>query len=381
MSNRQPISTLRGIAAAVVNKTLPLVAGLAGTLFVSGPAHGELLGISLVAKEDPDNPQLLICNLLVNFDTATDKLRSALGLIPGQGHPQLFFSTNSQNGFHQEQFFGGDKDFAITAAELGVVPAMANDTYFNVGIKSGETTTGGVASGTPDDFSSGTPFGVIIGWNAGGKLVISDPITGGGFDLTDFNPPDTDQNIAGNSPNGNSIFLAQLVIDRTLPTHDGMAPRIDVQIATMIWRDAAGNNFLAGFNPFTGQGQAFTASHISAPLLTCPWDLNDDSVVNVLDLIELVMSLGPCEDCPADFDDDGFVNVLDLITLIMNFGPCPGTPCVWDVNGDGIVDQADLDQIVQNMGPCDGCPQDINGDGVVNGQDAAAVATHFGPCP
>ncbi len=77
----------------------------------------------------------------------------------------------------------------------------------------------------------------------------------------------------------------------------------------------------------------------------CPWDLNGDGVVNVLDLIELVMSFGPCEDCPADFDDDGFVNVLDLITLIMNFGPCPGTECVWDVNGDGVVDQADLDQV------------------------------------
>ncbi len=113
----------------------------------------------------------------------------------------------------------------------------------------------------------------------------------------------------------------------------------------------------------------------------CPWDLNGDNIVNVLDLIELVMSFGPCEDCPADFDDDGFVNVLDLIALIMNFGPCPGTPCVWDVNGDGVVDQADVQAVTSNLGPCDGCPEDINGDGVVNGQDAAAVATHLGPCP
>ena len=89
------------------------------------------------------------------------------------------------------------------------------------------------------------------------------------------------------------------------------------------------------------------------PVQPCPWDLNGDGIVNVLDLITLLISFGPCEDCPADFDDDGFVNVLDLITLIMNFGPCPGTPCVWDVNGDG----------------------------VVNGSDVQAVATHFGPCP
>ena len=113
----------------------------------------------------------------------------------------------------------------------------------------------------------------------------------------------------------------------------------------------------------------------------CPGDLNGDGVVNVLDLIELVMSFGSCEDCPADSNDDGIVNVLDLITLIMNFGPCPGTECVWDVNGDSFVGLSDLQQVLDNFGPCDGCPEDINGDGVVNGQDAAAVATHFGPCP
>ena len=113
----------------------------------------------------------------------------------------------------------------------------------------------------------------------------------------------------------------------------------------------------------------------------CPADVNGDGVVNVLDLIELLISFGPFENCSADLNDDGFVDVLDLIALLLNFGPCPGTPCVWDVNGDGVVDQSDLQQVVDNFGPCDGCPEDINGDGVVNGQDAAAVATHFGPCP
>jgi hypothetical protein len=117
---------------------------------------------------------------------------------------------------------------------------------------------------------------------------------------------------------------------------------------------------------------------------SCPWDLNGDGEVNVLDLIELVMSFGPCENCPADFNDDGIVNVLDLITLIMNFGPCPGTECVWDVNDDGVVDQSDVAAVTSNLGPCEdpeSCPWDVNGDGVVNGSDVQAVATHFGPCP
>ncbi len=119
-------------------------------------------------------------------------------------------------------------------------------------------------------------------------------------------------------------------------------------------------------------------------LSLCPWDLNDDGVVNVLDLVELVMSFGPCEGCPADFDDDGFVGVLDLIALIMNFGPCPGAECVWDVNGDGVVDESDVQAVTSNLGPCEdpeNCPWDVNGDGVVDASDVAAVATHFGPCP
>jgi hypothetical protein len=114
---------------------------------------------------------------------------------------------------------------------------------------------------------------------------------------------------------------------------------------------------------------------------SCPWDLDDDGTVSVVDLLDVIASWGPCEACPADFNNDGLVNVVDLLGLIANFGPCPGVPCVWDVTGDGVVDQSDLQQVQENFGPCDGCAEDVNGDGMVNGQDAAAVATHFGPCP
>jgi hypothetical protein len=113
----------------------------------------------------------------------------------------------------------------------------------------------------------------------------------------------------------------------------------------------------------------------------CPWDLDGDGAVNVIDLLLLIGSFGPCEGCPKDCDGDGFVGVVELLMLIGDFGPCPDSPCVWDVNGDGFVDNADLQQVLDCFGPCDGCPEDVNGDGIVNGQDAAAVATHFGPCP
>jgi hypothetical protein len=113
----------------------------------------------------------------------------------------------------------------------------------------------------------------------------------------------------------------------------------------------------------------------------CPWDLDGDGNVFVVDLLTLLMDFGSCDGSPADFDGDGCVTVVDLLTLLFNFGPCPDGGCPWDVNGDGTVDKADLWQVIGNLGPCDGCPEDVNGDGVVNGQDAAAVATHFGQCP
>ncbi len=113
----------------------------------------------------------------------------------------------------------------------------------------------------------------------------------------------------------------------------------------------------------------------------CPWDLDGDGTVNVVDLFLLLGSFGACEGCQADCDGDGFVNVVDLLDLIGNWGPCPGVPCVWDVNDNGVVDQSDLEQVLDNFGPCDGCPEDVNGDGVVDFEDALAVATHFGPCP
>jgi hypothetical protein len=117
------------------------------------------------------------------------------------------------------------------------------------------------------------------------------------------------------------------------------------------------------------------------PEFPCPWDLDCDANVFVMDLLRLLADWGSCADCPADFNDDGLVNVADLLALIGNFGPCPGVPCIWDVNNDGVVDQSDVQQVLDNFGPCGGCPEDVNGDGVVNGQDVAAVARHFGPCP
>ena len=61
---------------------------------------------------------------------------------------------------------------------------------------------------------------------------------------------------------------------------------------------------------------------------SCPWDLDDDGVVGVKDLLDLLGNWGPCEMpcppfCPADFDYDCYVGVKDLLDLLGNWGPCP----------------------------------------------------------
>ena len=162
--------------------------------------------------------------------------------------------------------------------------------------------------------------------------------------------------------------------------------------------DLSGSDVTIGVeNPDGSVGSAVDTATISpgscvqlcpvALSCVCPWDLNGDATVNVSDLIELLLSFGPCQGCPADFDNNGSVNVLDLIEILLNFGPCPAlvAPCPWDVTVDGVVDEADYQSLLSNLGPCptdpEPCPWDFNGDGVVDFTDAQEMLVNFGPCP
>ena len=53
---------------------------------------------------------------------------------------------------------------------------------------------------------------------------------------------------------------------------------------------------------------------------SCPWDLNEDEVVNITDLLDLIAQWGT--NGPADLNNDGTVNVADLLTLISQWGGC-----------------------------------------------------------
>jgi hypothetical protein len=117
----------------------------------------------------------------------------------------------------------------------------------------------------------------------------------------------------------------------------------------------------------------------------CPGDFNGDGYVNVVDMLELLASWGPCDaPCPADLNGDGVVNVLDFLDLLFQWGICAAEgECPWDLTGDGVVNGLDIAELMQNIGPCDdpaNCPWDLDGDGTVGLLDLWALLLHIGDC-
>ena len=53
----------------------------------------------------------------------------------------------------------------------------------------------------------------------------------------------------------------------------------------------------------------------------CPWDLDGDGEVGVLDLIAVITAWGET-DHPSDVNGDGVVGVADLVDVISNWGVC-----------------------------------------------------------
>jgi hypothetical protein len=68
------------------------------------------------------------------------------------------------------------------------------------------------------------------------------------------------------------------------------------------------------------------------PPFVCPHcpSVNGDDTVDVVDLVEVVTSWGPCQgSCPADVSGDGVVAVTDLVEVILHWGVCdpPNDDC------------------------------------------------------
>jgi len=114
--------------------------------------------------------------------------------------------------------------------------------------------------------------------------------------------------------------------------------------------------------------EEITALQASPAIISAPdYDLNNDGVVNHLDMMHLMMQMGPCDgSCPADFNNDGVVNIVDVWMLANAIN----SQVDYAFPAQGPYNTVDLEYLLDNWGECgDVCPADLNQDGTVNVSD------------
>tara|TARA_Y100000034_G_scaffold112889_1_gene147304 strand:+ start:233 stop:5500 length:5268 start_codon:yes stop_codon:yes gene_type:complete len=95
---------------------------------------------------------------------------------------------------------------------------------------------------------------------------------------------------------------------------------------------------------------------------TCPADINNDGIVDVIDLLQVVNNWGSIMDIPADINSDGIVDVIDLLYVVNSWGPC-----------------ADHEWVEDKITSSDGLSLDLFGHSVVVGDGVAVIgAPHAG---
>jgi len=64
---------------------------------------------------------------------------------------------------------------------------------------------------------------------------------------------------------------------------------------------------------------------VSVELVTAPCyaDINGDTIVDVVDLLEVIGAWGYCFECVADVNQDSIVDVTDLLAIVAAWGSCP----------------------------------------------------------
>ena len=170
-----------------------------------------------------------------------------------------------------------------------------------------DTTTGRqIAKLLPDDGAAGDEFGTSVGISGETAIVGAqrhdDNGEGSGsaylFDISDVANP-------------RQLFKL-LADDGAVNDHFGISVAISGATAIV---GANGDD-----DNGTDSGSAFLFD--AAAPGKCPWDLDGDDTVGILDLLALLAAWGADPGGPPDFDGDGTVGILDLLTLLTNWGPC-----------------------------------------------------------
>ena len=232
------------------------------------------------------------------------------------GSAYLFGTTTGRQLFKLLPNDGAAGDFFGTSVAISGTTAIVGAVYDDDnGPNSGsaylfDTTTGRqIAKLLPDDGAAVYLFGNSVAISA------TTAIVGAVYD-------------DDNGPGSGSAYLFDTTtgrqIAKLLPNDgaeaDAFGHSVAISVATAIvgawWDDDA-----CPGDPECNSGSAYLFD--AAAPGKCPWDLDDNAVVGVSDLLALLASWGPCKGCPADFDGDGAVGVSDLLALLANWGPCP----------------------------------------------------------
>ncbi|MCZ6611106.1 MAG: hypothetical protein O6941_00605, partial [Planctomycetota bacterium] len=163
------------------------------------------------------------------------------------------------------------------------------------------------------------------------KLLANDGAGGHGFGLS----------VAISGPPGKEVAIVGAPLDTDNGTFSGSAYLFDTttgrQIAKLLPDDGAAADYfgisvaISGATAIVGasgdddNGDLSGSAYLfdAAAPGKCPWDLDGNGSVGILDLLALLVAWGSDPGGPPDFDGDGTVGILDLLTLLANWGACP----------------------------------------------------------
>ena len=263
----------------------------------------------------------------LNIDYWTGLLWQSLLVVTSDGTTETVFTEHnltldglSPTPFHDEfrlRFVSNvdntADDWYIDDVFIGGTPPPTNDSC-SAPIAVGEGSFGFTTVGATTD-----GFPVFCTGGAGGVTFERDtwflytPSVTGDATFSTCNDADFDTRIA-------VYFEAPCPPSSPLECSDdaegcGLTSEITLLVTPLI-------NYLVRVGATTGGGSG-TLTISMPPVEPCPWDLDGDGEVGIVDFLDLLGAWGPNPGHPADFDGDGLVGITDFLELLGNWGACP----------------------------------------------------------
>ena len=203
----------------------------------------------------------------------------------------------STTGSFYQNIYGGPTSQDINPSLFSAFPDLEYDSFVTIGLT---------------DQNGNALSNIGIDW--------TDFEAGGAIDSTDGSWYVTPEDVQGDSgtfqdqfcEDNNGVRIARLTVR-------GLDSIVFFE-ALFQGKDGGGTTWQAN------DSMAIAYDDCDAPT-SCPGDINLDGNVDVLDLLQVIATWGPCGSCPADVDGNGVVDVIDLLEVIANWGPCPEEIC------------------------------------------------------